>query len=131
MAMGRMESVGAGVVLGRGFDVLDRVGLAPRLLVEGAKVAGAAAAVVFHRPIGEAPFDSGAHFYRAWLRMEQAGFGAAVLAALADDRHAAESIARLAGVPADRRVVSAFRIDRRPPGASTRHARRPLGEVIL
>jgi len=131
MAMGRVEAWGAGLLLGRGFAAFDRIGLARPLLAEGAKVAGAAGLVVFHRPSDEAPFDSGAHFYRLWLRLEAAGFCAAVLAALADDREAAAEVARIAGVPEGRRVVSAFRIGRRPAGAMLGRARRPIAEVLV
>ncbi|MBV8686450.1 MAG: hypothetical protein JOZ90_09240 [Alphaproteobacteria bacterium] len=131
MAMGRIEALGAGVVLGPAFRPLDRIGLAPALLAEGSKVAGSAALVVFHRPEAEDPFVSGGHFYRLWLRLEAAGFGAAVLAALADDPDAAREVADLTGIPAGRRVVSAFRIGRRPPRAQAPRARRPIEEVLV
>ncbi|MFS2108898.1 hypothetical protein ACCC88_04370 [Sphingomonas sp. Sphisp140] len=131
MAMGRVEAWGAGLLLGRGFAAFDRIGLARPLLAEGAKVAAAAGLVVFHRPVEEAPFDSGAHFYRLWLRLEAVDFGAAVLAALADDREAAAEVARIAGVPDGHRVVSAFRIGRRPAGAMPGRARRSIGEVLV
>lgn len=131
MAMSRIEARGAGLVLGPGFRVLARVGLARPLLAEGAKVAGGAALVVFHRPRGETPFDGGCPFYRLWLRIEAAGFGAAVLAALADDPDAAAELARVAGVGADRRIVSAFRIGRRPPGDRLPRARRSIEDAIV
>jgi nitroreductase len=131
MAMGRVEARGAGLVLGPGFRLLARIGLARPLLAEGAKVAGAAALVVFHRPRGEPPFESGAAFYRLWLRIEAAGFGAAVLAALADDAEAAAEIARIAGLRDDRRIVSAFRIGRRPPGAAPARARRAIDDLLV
>ncbi|ATY31094.1 hypothetical protein [Sphingomonas psychrotolerans] len=131
MALGRVEAIGASVVLGPAFGILDRIGIAPGLLAEGKKVAAAAALVVFHRPVAETPFDSGAHFYRLWLRVEAAGFGAAVLAALADDPAAAQRIAQMAGVPSGHRIVSAFRIGRRPAGATVPRARRRLAEILV
>lgn len=131
MALGRAEAVGASLVLGPAFGILDRIGLAPSLLAEGQKVVDAAGLVVFHRPDVEPPFDSGAHFYRLWLRIEAAGFGAAVLAALADDAEAAQQIVEIAGIPAGHRVVSAFRIGRRPAGAIVRRARRGLDETLV
>ncbi|PCD04300.1 hypothetical protein COC42_08450 [Sphingomonas spermidinifaciens] len=131
MAMSGIEARGAALVLGPAFRLLARIGLARPLLAEGAKVARGAGLVVFHRPRNEAPFDSGARFYRLWLRIEAAGFGAAVLAALADDPGAAAEIARAAGIGADRRVVSAFRIGRRPPGEQPPRARRPIEEVLV
>lgn len=131
MALGRVEAIGASVVLGPAFGILDRTRLAPSLLAEGSKVASAAGLVVFHRPSAEAPFESGGHFYRLWLRIEAAGFGAAVLAALADDPTAAEQAARMAGVPTGHRIVSAFRIGRRPASAIVTRARRGLDELLV
>jgi hypothetical protein len=131
MSLGRVEAIGASVVLGPAFGILDRIGVAPALLAEGKKVAAAAGLVVFHRPAAEAPFDSGAHFYRLWLRIEAEGFGAAVLAALADDPAAARRIAQMAGVPSGHRIVSAFRIGRRPAGARVERARRGLAKVLV
>lgn len=131
MALGRVEAVGASLVLGPAFGILDRTGIAPGLLAEGGKVASAAGLVVFHRPDAETPFDNGAHFYRLWLRIEAAGFGAAVLAALADNPVAARQIASMAGVPAGHRIVSAFRVGRRPPGAVVARARRDLDELLV
>ncbi|WP_315760286.1 hypothetical protein [Sphingomonas sp. Y38-1Y] len=131
MAMGSIEARGAALVLGPGFRLLDRIGLARPLLAEGAKIAGAAGLVVFHRPADEAPFDSGAAFYRLWLRIEAAGFGAAVLAALADDQEAAAAVVRAAGLGEDRRIVSAFRIGRRPIGEQPARARRPIDELLV
>jgi len=37
----------------------------------------------------------------------------------------------LTGIPAGRRVVSAFHIGRRPPGAQAPRARRPIDEVLV
>jgi hypothetical protein len=101
------------------------------LLAEGGKVATAAAVVIFHRPRTETPFDSGRHFYRLWLQIEAADFGAAVLAALADDPKAAQAIAGFAAIPPDRRVVSAFRIGRRPAGRIAPRARLRIEDVLV
>ncbi len=131
MAMGGIEAQGARIVLGPAFRLLNRLGLARPLLAEGAKIAKAAGVVLFHRPRDAAPFDSGAAFYRLWLRIEAAGFGAAVLAALADNPDAAADMARRAGLGEDRRIVSAFRIGRRPPGSVSVRARRPIAELLV
>lgn len=131
MAMARVEAWGAGLVLGPLFGLLDALGIARPLLAEGGKVAKGAALVVFHRPAEEPPFDSGRHFYRLWLRIEQAGFGAAVLAALADDPEAAAKLADMTGLPPSRRVVSAFRIGRRGNAKPARRTRRPVESVLV
>lgn len=131
MAMSRIEALGALAVLGPLFVPLDTIGLAAPLLAEGKKVAGAAGLVVFHRPADEEPFVSGGHFYRLWLRIEAAGYGAAVLAALADDPVTAGKLADLAGVPTGRRIVSAFRIGRRPAGKIAPRSRRKIDELLV
>lgn len=130
MALSRAEAAGAGLVLGSLFGPLDRLHLAPILLAEGRKVAQAAAVLLFHRPRAEHPFDSGKRFHRLWLEIEQAGMGAAVLAALADDRDAASMLAADHAIPAGHRLVSAFRIGRRP-GTSFARARLPLEAVLV
>lgn len=129
MAMGRLEALGARFVLGPGFGLLEKIGLAKPILSERQKTAGATAVVLFHRPAGEDPFRSGARFHRLWLRIEQAGFGAAVLAALADDPEAAARLG--ADLPSGHRLVSAFRIGRRPPDAASGRARLPLDEILV
>ncbi len=56
---------------------------------------------------------------------------ARMLAALADDPAAARAVAAAAGVPPGDRVVSAFRIGRRPANAApVPRARRPVGELL-
>lgn len=131
MRLGRMEALAAGFVLGPGFRLLDRVGLARLLLSEAAKTRSAAAVLVFHRPKDEAPLESGRNFYRLWLRIDAAGFGAAVLAALADNPEAARDVAGRAGIASDRRVVSAFRVGRRRNDTGYTRARLPLKDLLV
>lgn len=131
MAMGPIAAKGAGLVLGPLFGPLTLVGMAKPLISEGGRIAKDAAVILFHRPVGEDPFDSGGHFYRLWLGIEAAGFGAAVLAALADDPDTNAGAKAAAGIPQDRRLVSAFRIGRRPAGPVAARARLPLGELLI
>lgn len=131
MAMGPLAATAAGLVLGPLFKPLASVGVAKPLLAEGSRIARDAAVVLFHRPKGESPFESGGHFYRLWLRIEAAGFGAAVLAALADDVEA-NGWARATGdIPAGQRLINAFRIGRRPDGTAVKRARLPLDELLV
>lgn len=130
MALGRVEAWGAGLVLGPLFALLDRLRLAPTLLAEGAKVAGAAGVLLFHRPADEDPFVSGQRFHRLWLEIEALGFGAAVLAALADDRSIAGHLLAENDIAPDHRLVSAFRIGRRTDPSQQR-ARLPLDEILV
>lgn len=130
MALSRTEAFGAGLVLGPLFAWLDKLGLARTLLAEGSKIERATAVVLFHRPVDDDPYESGRHFHRLWLAIERAGFGAAVLAALADDREAATGIVAAYGIPPGRRLVSAFRIGRRA-GPGYPRARLPLSSVLV
>jgi nitroreductase len=130
MALSRIEAFGADFVMGVAFPLLDFLRLAPSLLAEGQKVAGAAGLVLFHRPIGEDPFVSGRRFHRLWLEIEALGMGAAVLAALADDKAIAERISTDFALPDGRRLVSAFRVGRRD-GTPQARARLPLKEVLV
>lgn len=131
MQLGGFERIAAKLVLGPGFRPLAACGLAEKLLAEEEKTAASTAIIVFHRPVIEDPFDSGRAFYRAWLRIEAAGFGAAVLAALADDPPSAETLAALINLRKDHRIVSAFRIGRRSPHAPFPPARRTIDELIV
>lgn len=131
MRLDLLEKLFARVVMGRGFRPLLLCGLAEKLLSEEGRTAGAAAIMVFHRNEGEDPFDSGRAFYRGWLRIEESGFGAAVLAALADDPQSAKTLATMIELPKGRRIVSAFRIGRRPHDAAFPTARRSLEELIV
>lgn len=131
MGLGAIERTGASLVMGPLFKPLNAVGLAAPLLAEAAKTKSAAAIVLFHRPINEAPLVSGRAFYRVWLLMEAPGFGAAVLAALADDPIAAKFAAQMAGISPDRRLVSAFRIGRRPVQAKYARARRVVDDILI
>lgn len=130
MALSPVEAIGANLVLGPLFSPFDRLRVAPALLAEGAKVAAAAAVILFHRPVVEAPFESGRHFLRLWLGIERAGMGAAVLAALADDPRAASHVASTHGIAAGQRLVSAFRVGRRA-GPGFARARLPIDAVLF
>ncbi|MEO0401022.1 MAG: hypothetical protein AAF214_01470 [Pseudomonadota bacterium] len=131
MNLGLVEKIGAGIVMGPGFGVLNGVGLAKPLLAEAGKTQSAAGIVLFHRAVDEDPFDSGRAFYRAWLRIDAAGFGAAVLAALADDADAAAEMIALAGVTSERRLVSALRVGARPDHTPVARARLSVDDVLI
>ncbi|HEX4847252.1 MAG TPA: hypothetical protein VFV30_03850, partial [Novosphingobium sp.] len=130
MRLSGVEALGAGLVLGPLFRPLAALGLAPHLLAERKSFDAAAGVALFHRPSGEDPFESGRHFHRCWLALEAAGFGANVLAALADDKAIAARIAERFGIGPQRRLVSAFRFGRRS-GSGFPRARLPLSEVLL
>ena len=131
MRLNRLEALCVPLVLGGGFDLLDRLGLARKLVSEAEQVGNSAAIAVFHRPVDESPFVSGRHFYRLWLRFTAAGFSAAVLAALADDKRSSTELHRLAGLGGKTQILSAFRIGVPDQPAAYPRARLPLGETLL
>jgi hypothetical protein len=116
MALSPIEALGAGIVLGSAFTALDKMGLAGPAVAEGAKVRSAAGLALFHRPVAEAEFDTGRRFYRVWLEIERAGLALAPMSVLADAPRTAEALMREFGIGADRKLVSVFRIGRRPRG---------------
>lgn len=126
-----IERVFAGVFLGPAFGLVRALGLAPALLSEASKTRSSAGILVFHRPVDEDPIETGRAFYRAWLRCEAHGFGAAVLAALADDGTTSDALANMAQTPRGHRIVSVFRIGRRPAHKPIRRARCKTGDLIV
>jgi hypothetical protein len=131
MVLSPIEAAAASFVLGPTFPLLDKVGLAPMLLAEGQKIKKAAGVILFHRDAHEDPFISGRHFYRLWLKLEAAGFGGAVLAALADDKAISRALCEAYGIGTDRRLVSAFRVGRLGTQKASPRARLALEEVLV
>lgn len=131
MNLSVVEAAGAGLVLGPAFNLLDKLSVADKVLAETAKTRSAAGILLLHRSKAESPFDNGRAFYRLWLRIEAQGFAAAVIAALADDPEAVKQLAGEAGLSPDRRIVSAFRVGRRPDDGQYPRARRPLEELLV
>lgn len=130
MQLSGIEALAAGAVLGPLFRPLAAVGLAPALLAEAKGFGHAAGIALLHRPADEDPFDCGRAFHRLWLAIDAAGFGANVLAALADHPETAAALCRDYGIPDNHRLISAFRVGRRD-GPPFPRARLPLGEVLL
>jgi nitroreductase len=131
MQLSGIEAFGAGLVLGPLFRPLDRIGLAAPLVRETGKTNSAAAIVLFHRPAGEDAFVSGRSFYRAWLAMERAGLKGCPMSVLADWDESRATLARRFAVPADRHIVSVFRVGRPNGTPGSTHARLPVDELIV
>ena len=131
MQLSGVEAFGAGLVLGALFRPLDRIGLAAPLVRETGKTSSAAAVVLFHRPAGEDAFVSGRAFYRAWLAIERAGLKGCPMSVLADWDESRATLARRFAVPADRHIVSVFRIGRPDGTPSGARARLPVDELIV
>ncbi len=131
MAMSPVEAWGAGLVLGPLFRPLDRIGLAARLSAEAATVRSAAGLVFIHRPEGEAPFESGRAFYRAWLRVAEAGLHGAVMAALNDDPATRREALAMVSLPPGRALINVLRVGRAPAGSDYPRARIAPADLLV
>lgn len=133
MALSPAEAYGAGIVLGpRAFPILDSIGLAESLISESGKVRSAAGVALFHRPAREPEFETGRRFYRVWLEIERAGLALCPMSVLADVPRVAQSLLRENSIGADRKLVTAFRIGRRPPNwKQPPRTRLPVSELIV
>lgn len=133
MALSPFEAFGARVVLGaRGFPLLDKAGLAGPLIAEDAKVRSAAGFALFHRPASESEFDTGRRFHRVWLENERAGLALCPMSVLADVPEVAEKLLRDFQIEPHRKLVTVFRIGRRPLDyRQPPRARLPARELIL
>lgn len=133
MALSPFEAFAAGVVMGpRAFPLLDGIGLAGPLIAEGAKVKSAAGVILFHRDTNEDDFDTGRRFYRVWLEFTARGLSACPMSVLADSPTAAAQVKAAFGIGAHRKLVTAFRIGRKPDAArQPPRARLPAAELIV
>lgn len=131
MHLSPLAAWGAGLVLGRLFRRLDRIGLAAPLVSEAAKTKAAAAVVLFHRPVGEDPFVSGREFYRAWLAFQRHGLLGCPMSVLADWDVSREQLATRFAVPAGRQIVSVFRLGRPKGTPAGTHARLPVDQLLV
>jgi hypothetical protein len=131
LALSPFEAFAAGIVLGGAFPALDGIGLAGTLMAEAPKVKSAAGIALFHRPAAEPELETGRRFYRVWLEIERAGLALCPMSVLADVPHAAARLLDEAGLSPGRKLVTAFRIGRRPPNAHLApRARLPAAELI-
>jgi nitroreductase len=132
MALSSFEAFGAGVVMGKAFRVLDRMGLAGPLIAEGAKVKGAAGVVLFHRPATESDYDTGRRFYRVWLEITARGLALCPMSVLADSAEAAARVKKTYAIAEERKLVTAFRVGRLPENACLpERVRLPVDELIV
>jgi hypothetical protein len=112
--------------------MLDAIGLAGPLLSEASRVKSAAAVALFHRPADELELDTGRRFYRVWLEIERAGLVLCPMSVLADVPQSAARLLADAGLASDRKLVTVFRIGRRPANARLLpRARLPAAELTV
>ena len=131
MALSPFEAFAAGVVLGGGFPLLNGIGVAGPLMAESAKVRSADCVALFHRPTDEPELDTGRRFYRVWLEIERLGLCLCPMSVLGDVPHAAARLLSEASLPATQKLVTAFRIGRRPANAKRSQRARLMASELL
>ena len=132
MEMSGLEAAGAGLVLKPGlFETLDKMHLARLFVAEAGTVKSAQAIALFHRSSGEAPLQTGRRFYRLWLAFTALGLSAAPMAVLADDVETRSLIAREFDIPADRRLITAFRLGIAPKRNLNPKPRLPVSTLLV
>jgi nitroreductase len=124
------EAVAAGLVLGKLFPALQRIGLAAPLTSERRKTASATAIALFHRPVDETAMASGRAFYRAWLAIAAHGLVACPMSALVDWPESNSELTARHPLPVARRLLNVFRIGMPAAVPSLRHARLPIEALI-
>ncbi|MBX3566735.1 MAG: hypothetical protein KF914_01670 [Rhizobiaceae bacterium] len=131
MAMAPLEAWAARLVLGPLFRTLDSIGLAALLTSEAGKTRSAAAIVLFHRPDLEDAFETGRHFYRAWLDIERAGLKACPMSVLADWDVSRTQLLRDHAIPAGRRIIGVFRVGVPKGSPVIRRFRLPVESLLV
>jgi hypothetical protein len=131
LTMSSLERRAASIAFQPGaFRALKALGVARPLVAEESRVRTAAAAIVFHRPATETPFESGRAFYRLWLALTAAGLVACPMSSIADSGSGSAAVRSRWRVPSDRRVVNVLRVGR-APAEPPRSARLPVSDVLL
>ena len=131
MEMSGLEAAGAGFVLRPGvFETLDRLGLASGFVAEAKVVCSAAGILLFHRPLDDAPLETGRRYYRLWLSITKSGLSAAPMAVLADDPKAASEMSRSFNLLTGRRLITALLVGRAPERNLPPKPRLPAEDLI-
>ena len=125
------EGAAAERILGREtlFRLTGALGLQRMLLGEAAKTKSATALVLFHRPEGESPVETGRIFYRLWLALAAEGLSLWPMAVLADDPETAAVLRGRFAIPQGRRLITVWRAGPAPEIAPK--ARLPVKELII
>jgi len=132
LGMSMPEALGAGIVLRDPlFGLLDAAGLVPSLISEQARTLSATAVLLFHRPQGENPIDTGRALYRRLLEITALGFSTWPMAVLADDPRTAAEIKTLHGIPDGRRLITAWRTGIVPADRPTPRRERLPAETLI
>lgn len=132
MGMSGLEAFGAGIVLRDPmFGLLDTIGLVGSLISEQSRTASASAVLLFHRPVDEHPIDTGRALYRRLLELSSFGFQTWPMSVLADDPQAAAELKARYALPADHRLITAWRTGMLPSGAVSKRERLPASALVI
>ena len=130
LRMSGIEAIGAGLVLGPLWPLVDRLGLTKGLLAEADATRTAPVIAAFNRPDGEDPVTSGRAYLSMWLAATALGFAGWPMAALTDDPESRAEMTRLVALPQGRRLIQMIRFGK-PTSDLPRRARRPISELIV
>jgi hypothetical protein len=132
MGMSGFEAFGAGLVLGDPlFGLLDSIGLVGPLISEQSRTTSASAVLLFHRPMDEHPSDTGRALYRRLLELSALGFQTWPMSVLADNPQSSAELKARYAIPADRRLITAWRTGMLPPGAVNKRERLPASALVI
>jgi len=109
---------------------LGAVGLAQPVISERAVTCSAAAIVLFVRPQGEPPLETGRAFYRLWLELTALGFHACPMSAVADSDEGAAHVRSRWPLPGALHLVNLLRVGR-PRGVPAMSPRLPAEELVV
>jgi nitroreductase len=112
------------------FRLLKTIGVARALVGEAGRVRSAAAAIAFHRPEDEPPFENGRAFYRLWLEITAAGMVACPMSSIADSASGSAELRARCRIPPGRRVVNVLRVGK-APAKPPKSPRRAVSELLI
>ena len=131
LGLSAVEALGASIALADPwFDMLDRLGIAAGLVSEASRTKRSAAVLIFHRPTDENAITTGRALYRRLLEITAQNLYTWPMAVLGDDPEAAAEIAKRYRIPADRRIVTAWRCGPLPATARLTRERLPAEMLV-
>ena len=115
----------------KAFGFLSSTSVLTKLVSERDKTLSSTGVVLFHRPDGEDPVESGMAMYRFWLDLTEMGLAACPMAALTNSADAARSVTSRFNLSDDQRLIMAFRVGVMPDAQRPRRARLKPDMLII
>jgi hypothetical protein len=132
LALSALERSAASLLLRPAvFGWLKTLRVARHLVSEAAQIRSSSAILLFCPAREASDFEVGRRFYRLWLELTSAAFCLCPLSAIVDDAGEARDLGQLGGIPADRRLVNAFRLGPVRGLAIAESPRLPAEELLV